>query len=130
MKKQKSKIRIGFSLSRGSGGPSTFLKRLRQSIEKQDIANTSYFYNPFTDINIYANITRNPWNKPYIFRVDGITFDTLLPAEETNRRNQPIFNGIDHAAGIIFKQNSILSLFLHFTANQLRRIPSSIMVLT
>jgi len=114
MKKQKSKIRIGFSLSRGSGGPSTFLKRLRQSIEKQDIANTSYFYNPFTDINIYANITRNPWNKPYIFRVDGITFDTLLPAEETNRRNQPIFNGIDHAARIIFQAEFCLNLVSAF----------------
>lgn len=114
MKKQNSKIRIGFSLLRGDGGPSTFLKRLRQSIEKQKLANTSYFYNPFTDINIYANVVRNPWHKPYLFRVDGITYDSLLPAEEKKRRNQPIFDGIDHAAGVVFQAEFCLKLVSMF----------------
>jgi len=112
--KHQKKTKIGFSLLRGDGGPSTFLKRLRQSIEKQDIANTSYFYNPFTDINIYANITHNPWHKPYIFRVDGITYDSALSSEETNRRNKTIFDGIDHAAGIIFQAEFCLKLVSAF----------------
>ena len=110
----KRKTKIGFSLSRGGGGPSTFMKRMRQSIAKQKLANTAYFFNPLTDINIYANIVRNPWNKPYIFRVDGITFDSALAAEETNRRNQPIFDGIDHAAGIVFQAAFCLELISRF----------------
>jgi len=87
---------------------------MRQSIAKQKLANTAYFFNPLTDINIYANIVRNPWNKPYIFRVDGITFDSALAAEETNRRNQPIFDGIDHAAGIVFQAAFCLELISRF----------------
>lgn len=99
---------------RGDGGPTAFLKRMRRSIDKQKLANTSYFYNPFTDINIYANIVRNPWHKPYIFRVDGITFDNMLPSDETIRRNQPIFDGIDHAAGIVFQANFSFELIAKF----------------
>ena len=110
----KRKTKIGFSLSRGGGGPSTFMKRMMESIVKQKLANTAYFYNPFTDINIYANIVRNPWNKPYVFRVDGITFDSELATEETNRRNQPIFDGIDHAAGIVFQAAFCLELVSQF----------------
>lgn len=114
LKYKKSKIKIGFSLSRGGGGPSTFLKRMRYSIERQKLANTAFFSNPFTDINIYANMVRNPWHKPYIIRVDGITFDCMLPTAETIRRNQPIFDGIDHAAGIIFQAEFDFKLVSEF----------------
>jgi glycosyltransferase involved in cell wall biosynthesis len=96
-------LRIGFSFSRGGGGPTTFMRRLRESIDRQRLANPRLFFNPFTDINVYANAIRNPWQRPYVLRVDGISFDLAVGAEELDLRNKPIFDGIDSSAGVIFQ---------------------------
>jgi glycosyltransferase involved in cell wall biosynthesis len=96
-------LRIGFSFSRGGGGPTTFMRRLRESVDRQRLASPRLFFNPFTDINVYANAVRNPWQRPYVLRVDGISFDLALGAEELDRRNNPIFDGIDSATGVIFQ---------------------------
>lgn len=113
------KLVIGFSLLRGGGGPTTFMRRLRASIREQGAANTAMFLNPLTDINVYANAVRNPWRRPYVFRVDGISFDRGLGGTENARRNKPIFEGIDSAAGVIFQSQFDRDLML-----KLRRHPT------
>lgn len=101
--KSRHKPRIGFSLLRGGGGPSIFLRRLRNSINEQSLASVSYFFNPLNDINIYSNVVRNPLKKPYLFRVDGIYFDQAFSESENRQRNAPIFDGMDKATGIVFQ---------------------------
>ncbi len=94
---------IGFSFNRSNGGPSNFLKNLKSALEDEDIANTSYYINPFTSFNIYANVVRNPWKKPYFFRVDGIGFDKSKTDKEIYDTNREIINGIKNARGVIYQ---------------------------
>lgn len=98
-------IRIGFPFSLSGGGPSIFLKRLRKSIAMQKLARPTFFIDPFSDINIYANVTRNPWRKPYVMRVDGIYFDKARSEAERNTLNKPIFWGFDNARGVVFQSS-------------------------
>lgn len=98
-------LRIGFPFSLGGGGPNIFMRRLRESLRRRGLAGTSFFPDPFTDINLYANRVRNPWGRPYVFRVDGIYFDRARPAGENAERNRPIFEGIDGAAGVVFQSD-------------------------
>lgn len=107
-------IHIGFSLNRGGGGPATFMQRLRQSIERQGLAKISLFINPLTDINIYTNVVRNPWRRPYVLRVDGISFDLALGSEENARRNNLTFASIDSAVGVVFQANFSRDLVANF----------------
>ena len=97
------RLRIGFPLSRGGGGPTIFMRRLREEVRNQELALSTYFFNPLADILICSNAVRNPWHKPYLMRLDGIVFDSALGDEEINRRNSPIFRGIDGAVGLIFQ---------------------------
>lgn len=97
----KQKLRIGFPLSLSGGGPSLFMKRLRASVSGQSIANVATFINPFTDINIFSNVARDIYGKPYVFRVDGIYFDKNETTGSNYEHNKPIFKGINNATGII-----------------------------
>lgn len=109
-----SRLRIGFPLSRGGGGPSIFMSRLRQAIIEEKIASAKYFIDPFVDILLCANIVRNPWNKPYVMRVDGIAFDIELGADEILSRNAPIFSGIDKSSGVVYQSKFDLELVSTF----------------
>jgi len=100
---KKNMLKIGFTFNRGNGGPSNFLKNLKNTLEMDTIANTSYFINPFTDCNIYANVVRNPWNRPYFFRVDGVGFDKSRTQEEMDVLNKSILDGIKNAKGVIYQ---------------------------
>lgn len=98
-------MRIGFSLLRGGGGPTVFLSRLRDELERSGGIQTATFLDPRSDILLFANKARNPWRKPYVFRVDGFAFDSALTTQETNRRNADIVSGLKNAAGIVFQSH-------------------------
>lgn len=108
------KLRIGFPLSFSNGGPSLFMKRLRKSISKQKLANVSHFVNPFSDINIFSNLARIIYGKPYIFRVNGIYFNKRATARDNEIRNRPIFEGIDNAIGVVFQSSFSYELVVNF----------------
>ena len=112
--KHETQIRIGFPLSLSGGGPSIFMKRLRESIYKQRLAKVSFFINPFNDIDIFSNLARDIYGKPYIFRVDGICFDKKEIDKANNLKNKPIFDGIDRAAGIVFQSRFDYKLVTKF----------------
>jgi glycosyltransferase involved in cell wall biosynthesis len=97
------KLNIGFSFNRANAGPSNFMNNLKSSLEIKNISKTSFFINPFTSCNIYANQIRNPWNKPYFFRVDGVGFDTSKTDEETKKLNETLLNGIKNSKGVIYQ---------------------------
>lgn len=101
----KQKLRIGFPLSLSGGGPSLFMKRLRDSVKKQGLAKVSSFINPLTDINIFANKARDMYRKSYVFRLDGIYFDKNETTGSNYLKNRSIFEGIDNASGVIIQSN-------------------------
>jgi glycosyltransferase involved in cell wall biosynthesis len=96
-------IKIGFSFNFANGGPSNFLKKLNNALIKNKICRTSYFLNPFTDCNIYANKVRNPWSRPYIFRIDGIGHDISKTQDFSVALNNQISNGINNAIGVVYQ---------------------------
>lgn len=108
------RIKLGFSFLKGRGGPTTFMRRLRESIQLQGFADTTTFINPLTDINIYSNAIRNPWCRPYVLRVDGISYDLAVSPVANAQRNKPIFDGIDAATGVIFQAQFSLNLITKF----------------
>lgn len=114
------KLTIGFPLSRGDGGPTVFMRRLREAVRVQGLAKVTYFFDPRADILICSNVVRNPWRKPYMFRVDGISFDLGLGPKENARRNAPISAGLENAAGIVFQCRFGASLVDRFL-----RVPQS-----
>lgn len=109
-----SEMRIGFPMSRASGGPSTFMRRLRESIERQGLARTSTFIDPRTHINLYANTVRNPYRRPYVFRVDGAYFDSAETSGSNEILNRPIYEGIAGARGVIIQSLFDLELVRAF----------------
>lgn len=122
-------IKIGLPLSRGGGGPTIFMRRLHEEIKKERLSNTTYFFDPFADILVCANAIRNPWRKPYVLRLDGIAFDEALGTKEIDRRNRPIFDGIDSAAGLIFQANfskSLISAHYSFPEKPYAIIPNGV----
>ena len=96
-------IKIGFSFNFANGGPSIFLKKLKITLTRNKICKTSYFVNPYTDCNIYSNVVRNPWNKPYIYRVDGIGYDKSRSKEHLKAMNNMIIDGINNAIGVVYQ---------------------------
>ena len=99
----KKKYRIGFPLSIANGGPSNFLKNLRFSFTENKLIKTTFFINPLSDCNIYSNKIRNPWLKPFIYRVDGVGMDTSKSTDELNLINKELKNGIKNSLGVVFQ---------------------------
>ena len=99
----KNKHKIGFSFNFANAGPSNFLKQLKAAISKNKISKTSFFINPFTDINLYSNAVRNPWNRPYVYRVDGIGHDKSKSEDYLTTVNDEIVEGINNAVGVVFQ---------------------------
>jgi|GEM_PF-1398181 len=97
------KLNIGFSFNRANAGPSNFMNNLKSSLEIKNISKTSFFINPFTSCNIYSNQIRNPWMKPYFFRVDGVGFDISKTEEETKILNNTLKDGIKNSRGVIYQ---------------------------
>lgn len=109
-----SSLRIGFPLSRAAGGPSTFMRRLRASIERQGLARTSTFLDPRVQINLFANIVRNPYSRQYVFRVDGAYFDGAETSGSNETLNRPIYEGIEGACGVVIQSAFDLELVRSF----------------
>lgn len=108
--KNSEQLRLGFSLLRGPGGPTVFMSRLRRELVQTGRMKTTSFLDPTADILLFANKVRNPWRKPYVFRVDGITFDAALTDEEVDRRNSDILKGLRGASGVVFQARFCESL--------------------
>ena len=106
------KLTIGFSLNRSHGGPSLFMNRLRQSIVSQKLCRTSYFFDPFVSVNLFANLVHKTlWPKPFFFRADGLYFSTDLPEAERERRNAVLRDGVVRARGVIFQSSFSLDMY-------------------
>lgn len=110
----KRRLRIGFPLSVGGGGPTIFMRRLREAIVRQKLSNVTFFVDPFADVLVCANAIRNPWKKPYVLRLDGITYDSALGRQEIDRRNAPIFRGAELASALVFQAKFSRDLFREF----------------
>lgn len=116
-KRYTQKPMIGFPFSLSGGGPSLFMKRLRESIKKQGFAKVSSYINPFTDINIFASKARDIYGKPYVFRVDGIYFDKNEATGSNYVKNRSVFEGIDSASGVIIQSDFDYKLLSRFYGN-------------
>jgi glycosyltransferase involved in cell wall biosynthesis len=90
------------------------MRRLRASIERQGLAKTSTFLDPRAQINLFANIVRNPYSKPYVFRVDGAYFDSAETSGSNETLNRPIYEGIDGACGVVIQSHFDLELVRSF----------------
>ena len=99
-----STIKIGFPLGlNNEGGPSNFLKSLKNSYKSNNLLKTSIYLDPTVDLIISSSIVRNPWNKPHIMRLDGIYYGSHINKKEIDKKNSPIINGIKNAKGLIFQ---------------------------
>ncbi len=108
------KLTIGFPFLRENIGPKIFLRRLKNSINEQRIANTSIFINPLNDINIFSSVARNYYNKPYLLRLDGIYHDKLQKLGKNEELNNPIFDSIANASALVFQSHFSKALVEHF----------------
>lgn len=109
-----SKLRIGFSLLRGGGGPTIFMSRLRDELGRRSDVSTTLFFDPTADILLMANKVRNIFKKPYVLRLDGIAFDAALTDNELEARNKDIVDGIRQASGIVFQSEFSKQLVSRF----------------
>jgi len=100
---QQKKICIGFPRIKKGGGPKIFLSRLKREIERQKLARTSTFLLPFFDVGLFSSIARSYYGKPYVLRLNGIYFDKNETVGSNSKRNRPIFESIDKAAGLIYQ---------------------------
>lgn len=98
-----NKLKIGFSLNSSNSGPSNFLKNLKSSFKKSKLVKTTLFLDPLSNINIYSNKVRNPWNKSYIFRVDGVGFDLSKSKNELEITNFYLKKGIKNSLGVVYQ---------------------------
>ena len=96
-------MRIGFSLNKSNSGPALFLKKLQISFEELQIAKTSYCFDPRVSCNVFANKVYRFWNKPYVFRVDGISFDLAMPKEQLKEQNEMMKKGIGESLGVVYQ---------------------------
>ena len=97
-------LKVGFSFNRGEGGPPLFMKKLKQALKNNGHAKCSYFFDPTVDANLFANkVHQGLICKPYFFRADGVTFDSMLARDEIRRRNDPLKIGVNNAAGVIYQ---------------------------
>ena len=83
-------------------GPKIFLKRLKDSIIKNKLADVTNIYHPFYDIGIFSVIDKNYFNKNYILRVDGIYIDLFDYVGDSKKLNNKIFNKISGSKGVVF----------------------------
>ncbi len=112
------KICIGFPRLKKVQGPKIFLSRLKREIEQQALAKTSSFLLPFFDVGIFTSIARSYYGKPYILRLDGIYFDKKETRGSNIKKNKPIFESIDKAAGVIYQSEFNKKLIEIFKGNQ------------
>lgn len=109
-----AKLTIAFPTLNDKGGPKIFLRRLRNSIREQDLAQTTHFFNPFHQVGLYANVARNYYRKPYVLRLDGLYFDTLETLGSNRTLNTPIFQSIKKASGLVFQSAFARQMFQNF----------------
>lgn len=96
-------MRVGFGFHLSDGGPSVFMRRLREEFRSRQEITTTMYFDPRADLLLVANKVRNPWRKPFVFRMDGIVFDSALPLSEISKRNSDYLRGLAGASGIVFQ---------------------------
>lgn len=104
-------MRVGFSFNKSKGGPANFMNNLKRSWNRQGLVKTSYYFNPLNDCNIYANLAKLTWYKPFYFRIDGIFYDILGNHEIGEKSNQMILDGASKSMGVIFQSHFSKKLF-------------------
>lgn len=104
-------MRVGFSFNKSKGGPANFMNNLKRSWDRQGLVKTSYYVNPLNDCNIYANLAKLTWYKPFYFRIDGIFYDILGNHEIGEKSNQSILHGAMKSKGVIFQSQFSKTLF-------------------
>lgn len=98
-------MKIGLSLNRSGGGPAVFMNNLKHAMAQIPGVRTSYFFDPFVSINIFANKPRLSILKPFIFRVDGVAFDKKMSSDIKMQTNLDLVHGISHARGVIYQSD-------------------------
>ncbi len=83
-------------------GPKIFLKRLKDSIKDNKLANVTNIFHPFFDFGIFSVLDKNIYKKKYILRVDGIYIDAFNFVGDSKKLNQVIFDKISSSSGIVF----------------------------
>lgn len=84
----------------GNLGPNVFMKRLSESITRQNLANIVNLNE--ADISLIKIRVDKKYNKQFVLRVDGIYFDSKNTQGDTEELNKTIFDSIDRASGIVF----------------------------
>lgn len=96
-------LRIGFAPSRGNLGPQLFMKRLRQSIDAQQLARTTSFLDPLQDASLFSGVARSiPW-KPYVVRLDGAYYHLDLGVCELSNRNARLARAVSRSCGCVYQ---------------------------
>lgn len=98
-----NKIKIGFSLNRSEAGPAFFMNNLKQTLAQLPDVSTSYFFDPFVSVNLFANKPRLIKYRPFFFRVDGVAYDLKMSRDIKERINFDLIQGIQYARGIIYQ---------------------------
>ena len=118
--------KIGFNLGLSKGGPSIFIDRLKKSLEKLKLNKVSYFFDPSIDIYLCINrIFYNPWNKPIIFRLDGVPHKKYLIRKKFDKFTHIFNNNLNNAKGIIY-QSKFCELITKRFFDLDKNIPSTI----
>ena len=118
--------KIGFNLGLSKGGPSIFIDRLKKSLEKLKLNKVSYFFDPSIDIYLCINrIFYNPWNKPIIFRLDGVPHKKYLIRKKFDKFTHIFNNNLNNANGIIY-QSKFCELITKRFFDLDKNIPSTI----
>lgn len=118
--------KIGFNLGLSKGGPSIFIDRLKKSLVKLKLNKISFFFDP--SIDIYLCINRkfyNPWNKPIIFRLDGVPHKKYLLSKKFDEFTRIFNNNLNKANGIIY-QSKFCELITKKFFNLKKNIPDTI----
>jgi len=104
------------------GGPKVFLKRLSDSIIRQNLSEVHSVNKFSNDINIFA--VNMSWKKSFIsrllniksiLRLDGIYFDKMNYKTDTQLANKAIFNAVDKVNGVVFISEFCKKLFEAFS---------------
>lgn len=112
-------MRIAFPPTNKNIGPLIFMRRLRESIERQKLAKTVAWWNPLRDISLFAIRAKGPWKHPYVLRLDGIYFDSLQTLGANQELNAPIFSAIAGANGLVFNAEHCAKLVDSFYPGEL-----------
>jgi|APSaa5957512535_1039671.scaffolds.fasta_scaffold92804_2 hypothetical protein len=86
-------------------GPYVFMKRLSESIHKQNLSLLRITLLPFYDIGLFKVTSKNKYNLPFMMRIDGIYIDKNNTKGVSDVLNKNNFDLVEQAIGVIFISN-------------------------